>query len=131
MPILEGPVHAELYGLALGSTGIGLSVEFANDTDYDQWLRLDNARIGDQSVDFHFLHGLYLLPAHSVLDTAFSINYYALDEGTMIHDLSFEFDWHDGRGTVSIGGLDGVYGSDMSTFYTPDVLQIEPAHIGS
>ncbi|MDO4867627.1 MAG: clostripain-related cysteine peptidase [Clostridia bacterium] len=130
-PILEGPVHAELYAVALGSSGVSLCVEFANDTDRDVWLSLQNARIGGESLSFNYNDDRFLLPARSALDTSFAINTnYALEEGTEIRDLSFEFEWHDGRDTVTIESLDGVHGPGLGIFMTPDQLTITPARIG-
>ena len=130
-PILEGPVSAELYAVALGSKGVGLSVEFTNETDQDVWLILQNASIGGQPLSFNYNNDRYLLPARSAMDVALSINTnFELEEGTEIRDLSFDFEWHDGRGTVTIEGLNGVHGPGQGIFLTPDQLTITPARIG-
>ena len=130
-PILEGPVRAELYAMALGTRNIGMCMEFANDTDRDMWLYLQNAAIDGHPVAFVNEHARLLLPAHTVLDRAVEIDtrYCALTAGEHIDTLSFEFDWHDGRAQAQIGGLGGVFQPEQGVLLTPDALRTVPARI--
>lgn len=134
VPVLEGPVRAELYAAAVGAKGMGLCVEFANDTDENVWLRLQNPAVGEQAVSFSYYgnrEAVLLLPPHAVLDAAVEISTRLdLEEGSEIRDLSLDFDYGRGVDRAVIRGLDAVQGQAAGALYTADQLEAAPARVG-
>lgn len=138
VPILEGPVHAELYAVALGTKGAGLCMHLANDTDRNVRLQFNNPRIGARHEwltvrswgDAVWGDGALVLPAHTTMDKAVQIGSFDLVPGGEIRDMAWEFEYEDGAGEVVVSGWDSALLSEGGIFLTADALKTVPARIG-